>query len=114
MRILIVTLAALWGLAAVGAFLLAREMPTDAKLTAAYILGYPALVIWLFLNEPAPMWVAVPAMFGLVPWILAGPHLWALVHDPTAARPDEVMGIPRAYWLWGGIGSVLLGVLFSG
>ncbi len=73
MRILIVILAALWGLAAVGAFLLAQEKPADAKLTAAYILGYPALVVGLFLNEPVPMWIAVPAMFGLIPWIRAPP-----------------------------------------
>lgn len=114
MRILIVTLAALWGLAAVGAFLLAQDKPADAKLTAAYILGYPALMVGLFLNEPIPMWIAVPAMFGLIPWVLAGPHLWALVRDPTAVRLDEVMGIPKAYWVWGGIGSVLLGLLFGG
>jgi hypothetical protein len=114
MRILIVTVAALWGIAAVLVFLRAKDKSADAKLTAAYILGYPVLVVALFLNEPVPMWFAVPAMFGLVPWILAGPHLWSLVRDPTAGRPDEIIGIPKAYWYWGGIGSVLLGLLFAG
>lgn len=114
MRILIITLAALWGLAAVGAFLLAQDQTTDAKLTAAYILGYPMWVVVLWLNEPVPMWMGVPAMFGLIPWILAGPHLWALVRNPTPARPGELMGIPKAYWVWGGIGSLLLGLLFKG
>ena len=113
MRILIVTVAALWGIAAVLVFLRAKEKSADARLTAAYILLYPALVVVLFLNEPVPMWIAVPAMFGLVPWILAGPHLWRIARDPSALRPDEIMGIPKAYWYWGGIGAILLGLLFK-
>lgn len=114
MRILIVSVAALWGIAAVLAFLRARDKSPDARLTAAYILLYPVLVVVLFLNEPVPLWIGVPAMFGLVPWILAGPHLWKLARDPSAERPDEIMGIPKAYWYWGGIGAILLGLVFSG
>lgn len=54
MRILIVTVAALWGIASVLVFLRAKEKSADASLTAAYILLYPVLVVVLFLNEPVP------------------------------------------------------------
>jgi hypothetical protein len=44
---------------------------------------------------------------------LAGPHLWAILKDPSQSRPDEIIGIPKSYWFWGGIGSVLLGLVFN-
>jgi hypothetical protein len=113
MRLAIVTFAALWGIAAVLAFMKTSERSLDAKLTAAYILSWPVLGVALLLNEPVPLWLAVPVIFGFIPWIMAGPHLWAVVKDPGQARPDEVIGIPRAYWMWGGLGAILLGIVFS-
>ena len=29
------------------------------------------------------------------------------------AVPNEIIGIPKPYWAWGGLGAVLLGILFS-
>lgn len=113
MRIVIVAVAVLWGIAAVLVFARTREKTLDAKLTAAYILLWPLLVVVLVLNEPVPMWVAVPAMFGFIPWLMAGPHLWRVLHNTEEYHPDEVMGIPKGYWTWGGLGAVLLGILFS-
>jgi hypothetical protein len=113
MRLIIILIAALWGIAAVLVFVRTRDKTPDAKLTAAYILLWPALVVTLLLNEPVPMWIAVPVMFGFIPWLMAGPHLWAILKDRAVYRSDELMGIPKAYWTWGGLGAVLLGILFS-
>jgi hypothetical protein len=113
MRVVVVLIAALWGIVAVLAFAQTSERTWDSKLTAAYIVLWPALVVILLLNEPVPMWLAVPAVFGFVPWLMAGPHLWEVLRDPTQTRPDEVIGIPRAYWVWGGLGAILLGIVFN-
>lgn len=113
MRLLIILIAALWGLGAVLVFARTREKSPDAKLTAAYILLWPAFVATLILNEPVPMWIAVPTMFGFVPWLMAGPHLWAILKGTEVYRSDEVMGIPKAYWTWGGVAAILLGIVFS-
>ena len=113
MRLVIILIAVLWGIVAVFAFVQTRERSADAKLTAAYILLWPALAVTLLLNDPVPMWIAVPVMFGFIPWFMAGPHLWAVLHDQSASKPDEIMGIPKAYWTWGGLGAILLGILFS-
>lgn len=113
MRIVIVLIAAAWGILALLGFAATAEKSLDAKLTAAYLVAWPALAVALFLNEPVPLWVAVPVFFGFLPWFLAGPHLYAILRDPTRSRPDEIVGIPRAYWKWGGIASVLLGILFD-
>lgn len=114
MRLVIILAAALWGIMAVLAFAGTADKSADARLSAAYILLWPVLAIGLFLNEPVPLWLAVPTLFGFLPWFLAGPHLWAILKDPSQSRPDEIIGIPRAYWYWGGIGSVLLGLVFNG
>jgi hypothetical protein len=113
MRLVIVTIAALWGIAALVAFAKTTDRSLDAKLTAAYILLWPVLGVILLLNEPVPLWLAVPVVFGFIPWLMAGPHLWAVVNDPAQTRVDEVIGIPRAYWAWGGLGAVLLGIVFD-
>jgi len=113
MRLVIVTIAALWGIAALVAFAKTTDRSLDAKLTAASILLWPVLGVIVLLNEPVPLWLAVPVVFGFIPWLMAGPHLWAVVKDPAQARPDEVIGIPRAYWAWGGLGAVLLGIVFD-
>ena len=114
MRIVLVAVAALWGAAAVLAFAGTADKTADARLTAAYIIAWPVVALALVLNEPVPMWIAVPVMFGFIPWVLAGPHLWEILRDPSMIRSDEIIGIPRDYWFWGGIGAVLLGILFSG
>lgn len=113
MRLVIILIAALWGIAAVVAFVRTADKSTDARLTAAYILLWPVLAVVLYLNEPVPLWLAVPTVFGFLPWFLAGPHLPAILKDPSQSRPDELIGIPRSYWFWGGIGSVLLGLVFN-
>jgi hypothetical protein len=112
-RLIVVVIAAFWGIASVVAFFGTRGRPADAKLTAGFIALWPALVVTLILSEPVPMWLAVPTMFGFVPWLMAGPHLWEVLKDSTACRPDELMGIPKDYWKWGGLGAIVLGILFS-
>jgi hypothetical protein len=113
MRLVIITIAALWGIAALIAFTKTSDRSLDAKLTAAYILLWPVLGVILLLSEPVPLWLAVPVVVGFIPCVMAGPHLWAVVKDPAQTRPDEVIGIPRAYWVWGGLGAVLLGIVFN-
>ena len=113
MRLVIILSAALWGIGAVFAFARTREKSADARLTAGYILLWPAMLAILLINEPVPMWIAVPTMFGFIPWLMAGPHLWAILRDPSRSQPDELMGIPRAYWTWGGLAAILLGVIFN-
>lgn len=114
MRLIIILIVVLWGSAALVAFALTLEKSRDARLTAGYFIAWPILAVALLLNEPVPMWVAVPVVFGFLPWFMSGPHLWAILKDPAQSRADEIIGIPRAYWKWGGIGSVLLGLLFNG
>ena len=113
MRLVVILIAALWGAAAVMAFARTREKSADAKLTAGYIILWPVLAVTLLLNEPVPLWIAVPAIFGFIPWLMAGPHLWAILKNPDSSRPNEVIGIPKPYWVWGGLGAVLLGIVFS-
>jgi hypothetical protein len=113
MRLLIILIAALWGVASVLAFARTRDKSLDAKMTAFFIVFYPALVVVLLLNEPVPMLLAIPTAFGLIPWLLAGPHLGKILKEPARRNDSEVMGIPKAYWLWGGLGSLLLGLLFN-
>jgi hypothetical protein len=113
-RLVLILIAAAWGVAAVLAFARTMDKSLDARLTAAYILGWPVLAVTLLLKAPVPLVIAVPVVFGFLPWFLAGPHLWAVLKDPSQSRPDEIIGIPKAYWIWGGIGSVLLGLVFSG
>lgn len=112
-RLVVTFIAALWGVAAVVAFARTADKSQDARLTAAYILLWPVLAVALFLNEPVPLWLGVPVLFAFLPWLLAGPHLSAILRDPSQTRPDELIGIPKAYWFWGGIGAVLLGLIFN-
>lgn len=114
MRIVLILVAAGWGAFALLCFAAAANKSLDAKLTAIYLIGWPVVAIGLFLNEPVPLWLAVPVAFGFLPWFLSGPHLYTIVRDPASSQPDELIGIPLAYWKWGGIGSILLGILFSG
>jgi len=113
MRVAVILIAILWSAASIVAFVRTRHKPLDAKLTAAYILIYPLLASLLYLLHPAPLWLAVPLVFGFIPWLLAGPHLGRILRWPEQIRDDEIIGIPRGYWLWGGIGAVLLGLVFN-
>ena len=113
MRVAIVILAAVWAAAALLVFVRTRETSADARLTAAYIVGYPVLAVALLLNDPIPLWIGVPVVFGFIPWLMAGPHLWQVLRDPSRRSPDEWVGIPKSYWLWGGLGAVLIGIVFG-
>lgn len=108
-----ILIAGLWGVAALLAFAGTADKSPDARLTAAYLLLWPVLAVAALLNAPIPLWLGVPIFFGFLPWFLAGPHLWAILKDPSQSRPEELIGIPRSYWFWGGIGSVLLGLVFN-
>ncbi|NEV62416.1 hypothetical protein [Thiorhodococcus minor] len=114
MRLVIILIAIGWGISAVWAFAWSASKSRDAKLTAAYILLWPLVAVILLLNEPVPLWLSVPVIFGFLPWLLAGPHLSAILTDSSASQPDEIIGIPRSYWKWGGLAAVLLGLLFDG
>lgn len=113
MRLVLILIAAGWGIAAVLAFARTRDRSFDAKLTAGYILAWPAYAVTLVLLEPVPLWLSVPAAFGLIPWIMAPMHLFAVLRHESASRPDELIGIPRAYWAWGGVSALLLGLVFD-
>ena len=109
MRVAIILIVAIWGIVGVVGFVATRRKPLDSKVTAFYILVYPVLVVILFLNEPVPLLIVVPTLFGVIPWLLAGPHLWSILKDPRRSRVDQVIGIHRFYWLWGGMVSIALG-----
>ncbi|MCU0836455.1 MAG: hypothetical protein MUC77_18790 [Chromatiaceae bacterium] len=113
MRLALILIVVLWGTSALVALAKSRDRSSDAKLTAAYFLLWPALVALVILNTPVPLWIAVPVVFGFIPWFLSGPHLWAILKDPSQSRPDELIGIPKAYWGWGGLGAFLLGLVFG-
>ncbi|MBK1620079.1 hypothetical protein CKO42_16855 [Lamprobacter modestohalophilus] len=113
MRLVLIALAGLWAVGALVAFLQTRDRPTDAKLSAAYLVGWPALLVLMYINQPVPLWVSVPVFFGFIPWFLAGPHLWGILKEPSRIKPGEVVGIPLGYWKWGGLAAVLLGILFD-
>jgi hypothetical protein len=112
-RLILIGLATLWGIGAVLAFVQTQNKTLDAKLSAAYFVAWPALLVLVYVNQPLPLWIGVPVMFGFVPWFLSGPHLWGILKDPSRSTPGEVVGIPIGYWKWGSIGAVLLGVLFD-
>jgi hypothetical protein len=111
MRLVLIALAGLWAIGALIAFLQTREKPLEAKLTAAYLVIWPAALVLMYINQPVPLWVSVPIFFGFIPWFLAGPHLWGILKDPSRILPGEVVGIPVGYWKWGGLAAVLLGAL---
>lgn len=113
MRLVLMALAALWAAGALVAFLQTRDKPFDAKITAGYLVAWPAALVLMYVNQPVPLWLAVPLFFGFIPWFLAGPHLWGILKDPSRIKPGEVAGIPVGYWKWGGLASVLLGLLFG-
>jgi hypothetical protein len=113
MTLVLITITTLWGIGALLAFLQTQGKSLDAKLSAAYFIAWPALLVLVYVNQPLPLWVGVPVMFGFVPWFLSGPHLWGILNDSTRSKPGEVVGIPISYWKWGSIGAVLLGVLFD-
>ena len=111
MRLILIAIATLWGLGALLAFAMTARKSTEAKVTAAYFGGWPLLAFLVFVSQPVPLWVAVPVVFGFIPWFLSGPHLWSVLYDPHSVRPDEIAGIPKLYWRWGGLASLLLGGL---
>jgi len=113
MRLVLIAIATAWAAGALIAFVRLREKPLDAKLTAGYLILWPAALVMVYISQPVPLWVSLPVMFGFIPWFLAGPHLWAVVKDPSRSRPDEVIGIPIGYWKWGGLAAVLLGIAFD-
>jgi hypothetical protein len=114
MRLILIAIATLWAAGAVIAFVQLREKSLDAKLTAGYLILWPAALVLVYISQPVPLWVSLPVMFGFIPWFLAGPHLWQVLRDPASSKPDELVGIPIAYWKWGSIAAVLLGLLFGG
>lgn len=111
MRLIFITISALWGIGAIAAFVVTHDKSLDAKLTAAYFGLWPAAALVLIISQPVPLWLAVPVTFGFVPWFLSGPHLWSILKAPARGRADEPVGIPIGYWKWGGLGAVLLGLL---
>lgn len=114
MRFILIVIAFLWALHALWVFARSSMRSEDAKRTAAYIVVWPGLAAILLLNQPAPLWLSVPVVFGFLPWLMAGPHLSTITRNPAASQPGEIIGIPRSYWTWGGAGAVLLGVVFNG
>ena len=96
-RLIIIVISAAWGIGAVAAFVVTADKSLDAKLTAAYFGLWPALALTLIINQPVPLWLAVPVTFGFIPWFLSGPHLWSIMKAPERSRADELVGIPLGY-----------------
>jgi hypothetical protein len=71
------------------------------------------LLAVLILNRPVQMWSAVPVMFGFIPWAMAAPHFWEIMQAPACTRADEIIGIPKAHWKWGGLGAIFPGMPFN-
>lgn len=113
MRLLLIVILAVWGSGAVLAVVYTQGKGLDAHLTAAYLLLWPVLALILYFNDPAPLWLVVPATVGLLPWLLSGPHLWAVFKDPARSQPKRTIGIPNRYWLWGSLATVALGILLE-
>lgn len=113
MRYLLILFVSAWGSGVVLAVANTWGKGLDVQASAAFLLFWPVLAIALFLNEPAPLWLVLPATLGLIPWLLAGPHLAAALKDPAAARPGTLIGIRKTYWLWGSAGALLLGIVLE-
>lgn len=111
MRVILILIATLWGLGALLAFALTGKKSAEAKATAAYFSLWPVAAFLVYVSQPVPLWIAVPVVFGFIPWFLSGPHLWMVLYHPQSAKPDEIAGIPKAYWKWGGLAALVLGIL---
>ena len=48
-----------------------------------------------------------------LPWIVAGIHLNEIVKDPDIAKDNEFVGFPYGFWIWGGVLSVIVGVIID-
>ena len=104
----------LWLIVQLYAFGKSNNKSTEAKLTVAYILGYPLLIISLFSTSPTPAAVIFPAAMGALPWLLASFHLRkVLAIQGYHTKPGEFIGIPIKYWLRVGIGAFLLGFVLQ-
>jgi hypothetical protein len=111
---LLAWLLLLWLVAQLYAFGKSKNKSTEAKLTVAYILGYPLLVIYLFSASPIPAAILFPAAMGALPWFLASFHLRKILAVPGyQANPGEFIGVPIKYWLRGGIGAFFLGLVLQ-
>jgi len=113
MRLLLILIAAVWGSGAVLAVIYTQGKGLDAHLSAAYLLLWPVVSLMLYFNDPVPLWLVIPATLGAIPWLLSGPHLWAIFNDPAAARPGQTIGLPNRYWLWGSLAAVAAGIVLE-
>jgi len=113
MRLLLILILAVWGSGALIATVYTQGKGRDANLTAAYLFSWPVLALVLYFNDPAPLWLVVPASLGLVPWLISGPHLWAVFKDPAASRPGRTIGIPNRFWLWGSLAAFAIGIVLE-
>lgn len=111
MRVILILVATLWGLGALLAFAMTGNKSAEAKATATYFGLWPLAAFLVYVSQPVALWIAVPVVFGFIPWFLSGPHLWMVLYHPGSISPDEIAGIPKAYWKWGGLAAVVLGVL---
>jgi len=113
MRLLLILIVAVWGSGAVLAVVYTQGKGLDAHLSAAYLLLWPVAALILYFNDPAPLWLVVPATLGLIPWLLSGPHLWAIFQDPARSQPGRTIGVPNRYWLWSGVAAVVVGLVLE-
>lgn len=94
-------------------FVRAEEKTRDAMQTTAYIVLYPIVVYLLWRGGPVPAWVTAPVVMAGLPWIVAGIHLNEIVKDPAIAKPNEFVGFPYRFWIWGGVLAVVVGVIIE-
>ena len=110
---LIVLFFLAWIIAALWNFVKAKERSTDAKQTAAYIIGYPVAVVLALEEKPLPMVAATLLVMAGLPWLLAGIHLGKVLKDPSQSKPGEFIGLPATFWLWGIGLSVAIPIVFG-
>jgi len=98
---LIILFFVAWIVAALWNFARTKETSADAKQTAAYIVGYPIVVVLALEERPFPMIAATILIMAGLPWLLAGIHLSKVLKEPSTSKPGEFIGLPAKFWLWG-------------
>jgi hypothetical protein len=113
LTVLLFWLLLFWLAAQLYTFWRSKNKSTEAKLTVAYIVGYPLLLVYLALNTPLSAAILFPVAMGGLPWLFAGTHLRKIIAEGYRRNPGEFIGIPLRYWLGIGIGTFLLGVMLQ-
>lgn len=81
------------------------------RLTVAYLAAYPGYVLYLLLQEPNPLWLVGPAVFGAYPLMTGTIQLFRLARSTHEAKATSVAGISSGLWIFGLLGSTVVGYI---